>query len=269
MRLAIFSDVHGNSVALEAILDDIEAQGGVDAYWGLGDLVALGPDPIGVLERLAGLPKAHFTRGNTEVYVCTGQRPPPTLEEAAQNSALLPTLVEVAGTFAWTQGMVTQAGWFDWVADLPLEQSIGLPDGTKVLGVHASPGQESGSGIHAELSQADLQFLVGDCEADLIFVGHTHRALDITLDGKRIVNLGSVSNPPPTDLRASYVLLEASESGHQINFRRVDYDRQLVIDALERLNHPGRDYLIKGMRGQLKPHPLRPAERASGDGNKQ
>ena len=30
MRLAVFSDVHGNLVALEAVLADIEAQGGVD-----------------------------------------------------------------------------------------------------------------------------------------------------------------------------------------------------------------------------------------------
>ena len=75
MRLAVFSDVHGNLVALEAVLADIEAQGGVDGYWGLGDLAALGPEPVAVLERLAQLPNACFTRRNTERYVVTGQRP--------------------------------------------------------------------------------------------------------------------------------------------------------------------------------------------------
>ncbi len=42
MRLAILSDIHGNLVALDPILADIQAQGGVDEYWILGDLVAIG-----------------------------------------------------------------------------------------------------------------------------------------------------------------------------------------------------------------------------------
>jgi hypothetical protein len=37
MRIAFISDIHGNSIALDAVLADIEARGGVDAYWLLGD----------------------------------------------------------------------------------------------------------------------------------------------------------------------------------------------------------------------------------------
>lgn len=39
MRLAILSAIHGNSLALDAVLADIHAQGGVDGYWVLGDLL--------------------------------------------------------------------------------------------------------------------------------------------------------------------------------------------------------------------------------------
>jgi len=56
MRVALLSDIHGNSIALEAVLNDIALQGGADAYWILGDLVALGPDPVHVLEQLSALP---------------------------------------------------------------------------------------------------------------------------------------------------------------------------------------------------------------------
>ncbi len=63
MKIAVLSDIHGNSVALDAVLRDISSQGGVDAYWVLGDLVALGPDPVGVLERLSKLPNG----GSSEV----------------------------------------------------------------------------------------------------------------------------------------------------------------------------------------------------------
>jgi predicted phosphodiesterase len=98
MRVAILSDIHGNSIALDAVLADLRSHGGVDAYWVLGDLVALGPDPIGVLERLDRLENASFIRGNTDRYTAMGDRPPPTLEEVAQDPSLVPRLIEVAQT---------------------------------------------------------------------------------------------------------------------------------------------------------------------------
>ena len=52
MRIAIFSDVHANLPALEAVLADIE-EAGVDARYALGDLVGYAPWPNEVLERLA------------------------------------------------------------------------------------------------------------------------------------------------------------------------------------------------------------------------
>lgn len=51
-----------------------------------------------------------FIRGNTDRFVAFGDRPAPTMEEAASDRSLLPALVEVANTFAWTQGMVTAGG---------------------------------------------------------------------------------------------------------------------------------------------------------------
>ena len=66
MRIALLSDIHGNSVALDAVLRDVQAQGNADEYWILGDLVAIGPDPIGVLERLSELEEAFYVRGNTD-----------------------------------------------------------------------------------------------------------------------------------------------------------------------------------------------------------
>jgi predicted phosphodiesterase len=262
MRIAVLSDIHGNSIALGAVLADIDDQGGVDSYWVLGDIVALGHDPVTVLERLSQLPNVRFIRGNTDRYVCTGQRPPPTFEEAKANPDLLPILVECAGTFAWTQGVVTNAGWLDWLADLPLEQNIVLPDGTRFLGVHASPGQDTGCGIHSSLSKSEVQSLVADCEAELICVGHTHLPLDIKVDEKRIINLGSASNPCPPDLRASYVILDADETGYRIIHRRAEYDHNAVIDAVQRLQHPGAGYIIKHMRGQMKPHLRKPVTEA-------
>ena len=62
MRLALLSDLHGNPIALDAVLADIEANGGVDGHLVLGDLVAIGHDPAGVLERLFKLPGVRFVQ---------------------------------------------------------------------------------------------------------------------------------------------------------------------------------------------------------------
>jgi hypothetical protein len=50
MRVAPLSEIHEDSIAMDAVLSDIAEQGGADAFWVLGDLVALGPDPVRVLE---------------------------------------------------------------------------------------------------------------------------------------------------------------------------------------------------------------------------
>jgi predicted phosphodiesterase len=252
MRIAVLSDIHGNSIALNAVLQDIDNQGGVDEYWILGDFVALGPDPVGTLERLMKLPSIRFVRGNTERYLITGDRPPPKMADACDSPEALRVLVEVATTFAWTQGMLTATGWYPWIAKLPLEFAGQLPDGTRYHCVHGSPGRDDG-GINPKSTPVEIESLVADCEADLIFVGHTHSPLDISVSGPRVINVGCVSNPIQPDLRASYVLLSADEKGFQINFRRVEFDRLATIQALEAVNHPAAKYISKHMRGEIDP----------------
>lgn len=256
MRIALFSDIHGNDLALEAVLGDIEAAGGVDETWVLGDLVALGPAPLRVLEILTALPAVRFIRGNTDRYVYSGiDRPPPSIDQAASNSAMLPALVECAGTFAWTQGLLSTTRFSAWLEELPLEIRCALPDGTRVLAVHAAPGRDDGLGLYAGSSHEQLLAVVEGCDADLVFGGHHHLELDEKVGGLHLVNLGSVSNPYAPDLRASYVLLECDERGYELRHRRVDYDRQAVIAHLRALRHPGAHYVIGHLSGE-RPSPV-------------
>jgi len=253
MRIAILSDTHGNPIAVEAVLADIEARGGADAYWVLGDLAAVGYDPVGVLERLTALPNVRFVHGNADRYLVTGERPYPSYEDAAADPSLIPRLGEVSASFSWTQGYVTAAGWLDWLAELPFEQRMTLPDGTRLLGVHVAPDRNDGIGVHPRLSDADLRVMLDGCDADLVCVGHTHWPLDRALDGVRVVNVGSVSNPLAPDLRASYALLTATDSGYDIEHRRAPYDYEAVIQAVEMCRHPGGAYIIRLLRGLQAP----------------
>ena len=251
MRIALLSDIHGNSIALDAVLADVEQRGGADHYWLLGDLVAMGHDPIGVIERITALPNAAFVRGNTDRYVVTGERPHPSVEDAVARPELVPVIAEVSATFAWSAGCVSSGGWTDWLAGLPTEVRTTMPDGTRLLGVHASPGRDDGPGINAQDRDADLAGRLAGCEADVVLAGHTHRPVDRSVNGTRAINLGSVSNPVAPDLRASYVLVDADAAGHRIRHARVAYDHDSVIDALESVGHPGRAWLIAHQRGEV------------------
>jgi predicted phosphodiesterase len=242
---AVNKYIHGNSVALDATLSDIAAEGGADAYWVLGDLVALGPDPVRVLERLTALPNARFIRGNTDRYVTFGDRPGPTLEEVNADPRLASSLAEVANTFAWTQGMITASGWLDWLRDLPLEMDATLPDGSQFLGVHASPGRDDGTGVIAGMDDGAMARLFEHCTAQLVCVGHTHQPANQRYRDIHVVNLGAVSLSLTADRWSSYVLLDASKECYTVSHRRVAYDRSAVIEHLNRLHHPGRAYLIK------------------------
>jgi putative phosphoesterase len=244
MKIALLADIHGNAIALDAVLADIEREGGADAYWVLGDLVAIGPDPVGVLERLSALKGLRVIRGNTDRYVAFNDRPGPSIAEVQADASLLKPLIQVANTFAWTQGMVTAAGWLPWLKELPLDFEMRLPDGTRFLGVHASPGTDDGTGISPASSDEEIETLFNNCEANLICVGHTHLPLDRKWKQMHLVNPGSVGLSRTPDLHACYAFLDAESEGYRVMHRRVDFDRQAVIDHLVELAHPAREFII-------------------------
>jgi putative phosphoesterase len=253
VRLALLSDVHGNLTALEAVLADAAAAGGVDGYWVVGDHAAIGPDPVAVLERMRNLPNVRFLRGNTDRYVVTGERPPPHPDDVRANPDQLRAFGEVQATFAWTAGALAATGWLDWLAALPLDERLTLPDGTRLLAVHAAPGTDDGQGVAPNATEQYLRELVRGAEADLIVVGHTHWPCDRAVDGVRVVNLGGVSNPLPPDLRASYAILSADAAGHRLEHRRAEYDHAAVISAVERVRHPAAEFIVRHQRGARRP----------------
>lgn len=265
MRLAILSDIHGNPIALDAVLRDAEERGGIDGYWVLGDLVAQGFDPVTVLERLTALPNARFVRGNTDRHTTTGDKaavlsmlgrglPTPEEVEAPIPPELFPAFVTVAQGIAWTRGCLAGGAWLDWLGELPLEQRLTLPDGARMLGVHASPGRDDGPSWEPDHTDEEVMERFAGCDAEIVFIGHTHWSQERRIAGVHVVNVGSVSNPRTKlspDLRASYALLEADAVGYQVMLQRVPYDTQAVIRTIqERHVFPNPEWLIAKFVGQ-------------------
>jgi len=240
MRVAVFSDIQGNPLAFNAVLADIATAGGVDAHWCVGDAVAKGYDPVGVIERLLALPNLIAVRGNTDRNTIsdTWRDRAPTLDEAQADREELLRLIGLVRSFAWTRGAITAAGHYDWIAALPLDHRTILPDGTRVLLVHAAPGKDGGLGLHDGQSVQEMRAALRGVDADLLFVGHTHVPMDRTVDGVRVINLGSVSNPVTDDKRAMWTLLDADGDGYRLERRFVEYDTSEVLSALEAVHHP-------------------------------
>lgn len=252
MRIALISDIHGNPLALDAVLADARDQG-VDQHWFLGDFAAIGPEPVAVLDTVSQIWDSSFCRGNTDRYVVTGDRPPPALSRVQGDPSLIETYTNIAASFAWTQGYVTAAGWFDWLAQLPLDIRWTAPSGARLLAVHASPGTDDGIGVHAGRSDEELTELMTGADADVVFVGHTHEAFARRLGEGLVVNVGSVSNPTSPDLRASYVLVDASATGIELEFRRVAYDHDAFIERVHRSRHPATEFILHFQRGENAP----------------
>jgi predicted phosphodiesterase len=252
--LGLLSDIHGNVIALDAVLADGAAIGVTD-WWVLGDLVALGAQPALTLERLTNLDSVRFVRGNTDRYVVAGDRPFPHADDVAADESLRPLFDAVEASFAWTSEAVRATGWFAFLADLPTEQRAMLADGTSLLGIHASPASDDGAGITPHLDDDALRDLLGGEAVDLVCGGHTHQPTDRTLGRQRVVNLGSVSNPITSDLRAMYVAIDDDSHGHALTHRRVAYDHEAVVADLRRSSHPGAAWLAGFQRGKQVRYP--------------
>jgi predicted phosphodiesterase len=252
-RIAVIADIHGNPFALEAVLADIQQTGGADAYWLLGDYVAIGPDPLGSLRRLEKLNNATLIRGNTDRLVVDITESWPVTAEELADPAFIDLYARVNRSMAWTAGAVSCAGYLPWLVSLPVEQRFLLPDGSRVLIVHASPGTDDGPGFHPNQNEEERRQLLAGAEADLLFVGHTHLPLDFTLEASRVINPGSVGNPLPPDLRACYVRLDVDKSGYQVSFHEADYDHDQVLELTKSVNHPAYDYIRSFLAGERRP----------------
>lgn len=245
MRIAIFSDVHGNSLALDAVLADIDRAGAIDAIWFGGDAAALGADPAGSIQRLDAVPGLVAVRGNTDRYLIedTAHADLAVLQRAASDQAGALASMPFGRGFSWALGAVTALGYREWLEALPLEHRVTLPDGTRVLLVHASPGTDDGDGILPDASDEAVAALLQGAEADLVVTAHTHLPLDRTVGDIRVWNLGSVSNPKAGDTRAMWTLLDGDERGYTLVRKYATYDIDAMLDQLAAAKHPTSAYI--------------------------
>jgi putative phosphoesterase len=237
-RLAVLSDVHGNLLALEAVLADLATQGAPDITWVLGDLVAFCPWPSETLARLQTLPDVAFLQGNTDRYLVTGRRPALPVRSPESWACLPSRLAERDTDYRWTVERLSYAD-YEFLRDLPPRLEWDIPGYGHVVAVHATPADDE-TNLFPDTPDEEVRPHLAGLDARLLLYGHTHRPVDRTVDSVRLVNDGSVGLPLDGDPRPAYALLDLEGGECHVTVRRVTYDPEAVVAELERVEHPGR-----------------------------
>jgi predicted phosphodiesterase len=241
--LAVVADIRGNAEALQAVLSDAAASD-IEEWWALGDLVLFGPRPVEVVELLGELPKVRYVMGNTDRYVVQGGQPSPhaTPADAVGSVELVERYGNMAGSIGWTRGALVQAGLFHRLVGLPASVRTVLPDGSRLVGVHASYSADDGPGIDTRCTDEVLRGLVCGCDADIVVGGHTHDATDRVVGEVRALNPGSVGLPRSWG-RAQWLVIAADATTVEVGHRVSSFDAGSVAADLHDRGYPSAGFL--------------------------
>jgi predicted phosphodiesterase len=198
--IGVLYDVHGNLVALQAVLADAE-RAGVSTYVLGGDYATFGPWPHETVDLLETLPTVARIRGNVDRWL----REEPEVPESAKE--FVTTAVTVAR---------------DVLGAAIVERLYGLPEKSQLDGMlvcHGSPVSDIET-FARDPQPGEERLLGGETQRTILF-GHSHLQFSRAgPNGTRLVNPGSVGAPLDGDPRAAWALYARGE----IALRRTAYD---------------------------------------------
>jgi predicted phosphodiesterase len=217
LRFAVISDVHGNAIALDAVLADI-ATHGVDATLCLGDHVSGPLDPAGAADRLMAL-DGPVIRGNHDRWLAQGRRDDRDLDPTDQ--------------FASRSLRPDQHAW---LAALP---ATAVFNGEIFL-CHGTPGDDNTSWLDGWYKDRSITLpteemvtrLADGIDYPVMLCGHTHMARSVRLrDGRQIINPGAVGlqivHGSPD---ARYAVVERRNGKWLTSLRVVQYDHHAASE---------------------------------------
>lgn len=215
-RIAIFSDIHSNLEALQAVLADMREEN-ITRFICLGDIVGYNADPSECLKIVRDM-KCPVVKGNHD-------------HEASSDSDLLGYRDLARISMGYSRRNLSAAEK-DYLRELPL-----LGEEEHFFIVHASLFKPEEFLYVDSPLEAAYHFMMQP--SPLCFCGHTHVPQVYTKTGRVVnfqgafdfqmkrgihylVNVGSVGQPRDRDWRACYVIYDPAM--RQVFFRRVEYD---------------------------------------------
>ena len=210
MRLGVISDIHGNRVALEAVLDAMPT---VDSVVCAGDVVGYNPWPAACVAtvREQSIPTV---MGNHDRAVASGT--------AFRFNEMAKAGVEYARKHLDESAMA-------WLADLPDERLL-LDGNVKI--VHGHPDDPDRYTYPREFAPGLLD------DEDLLVMGHTHVQHHAVFEEGIVLNPGSVGQPRDGNPDAAFSVVDLDAL--TVDEHRVAYDIDAVAEKIEREGLPRR-----------------------------
>jgi putative phosphoesterase len=228
MRIAALYDIHGNLPALEAVLAEVELLD-VDVIVVGGDVApgAMTPQTIARLRALGDRARFVMGNGDREVVEAFDAGPPP--PEDAEEGFMRFT--------AWCAGRIDRSQR-DFLAGFEPVVRLEADDVGPVLFCHGSP--RSDSEIITQITPPErLRPMLEGVDEPTVVCGHTHHQFALGLDGRTVLNAGSVGMPYQGAAAAFWLLL-----GPEVLMRRTDYDVDGALEALRATGAPDIDEMM-------------------------
>lgn len=223
-RIAILSDIHGDTRALKAVIADARALGATE-YWLLGDILLPGPGREDLFELLDAIPITAAVRGNWDDCVLEALDGEYGLEDPQEIQLLRLTQYLMEGL---------DPKRIDWLRSLPLVEKKEV-NGIRFSLTHNLPEKNYGGDLRPANVTENFDQLLDD-QTDMAIYGHVHKQLlRYGSQGQQILNTGTIGMPyfdwePIQNHRAQYALIDVEEDGvTNLQFRKVAYDYEAEL----------------------------------------
>lgn len=235
MRIAVFSDIHGNDIAFEAVEADIQMQN-VDQLVCLGDAIQGGPQPAAVTQRLRRL-GCPVVMGNADAWMLSGV-------ETADEGIPPEQLKKMETIRQWSLSQLTEDDRAFNAAFQPTI-TLKLDNDLKLLCFHGSP--TSFDDVMLPDSPQDVfEKFLGAYREHFLTGGHTHAQQIRRIGDRFFFNPGSVGRvlqyQPDGQLHADpwaeYAILASEEGRTSLEFRRVPFDVNELIHVYHESGRP-------------------------------
>lgn len=242
MRIAVISDIHGNRVALDAVLADLELNP-AEFIVCLGDAIQGGPQPAQVVSRLREL-ACPVVMGNADAYLLSGA-------ETGNEQISPQRLKDLTAVRQWSFAQLS-ADDKAFIASFAPTVEIPLNESRKLICFHGSPASFDDV-ILPQTPDADVRGYLGAYLPNILTGGHTHLQQIRRLDDSFFFNPGSVGygyrhNQPEDTFRADpwaeYAVLTVEDGRTSLEFRKVPFDLAELIAAYRA---SGRPYVEKAI----------------------
>lgn len=225
MKVAFISDIHGNAVALDAVLHDIKKKE-VDKIYVLGDICYRGPEPKRSLELVRSL-HTEVIKGNADEWVVRGVR-----EGEVPDKAL--DLMNQERQ--WTVEQLEPSD-IEYLKNLPTALGLNI-NGVNIDAYHATPDSLFEIVLPNAEDEKIEETMMKPGDSQIYVYAHIHRPYIRYIKGKVIMNVGSVGLPFDEVTKASYGLIEIEEGDWQTSIVRVSFDLEKVIQLYEEVQYP-------------------------------